>query len=157
MTSLQRAGAAPDAKAALQRMRVELPTTFEEIIANFDHGSSHTYRGFTDNAGTILRPLPFRLQDLAALTEAGCSIAITSSDDDTTNPPAMQRWFQSQVPGSSIMRFSNGWGHLHGFVPEHFERTLSFLMTGRDSSQVSAEGLPRLLGAHGEGSTTRKH
>ena len=47
------------------------------------------------------------------LTGAGKQIVITTSEDDRTNPPVMQRWWAAQLPGAQLLHCRVGFGHLH--------------------------------------------
>jgi pimeloyl-ACP methyl ester carboxylesterase len=137
----------PDCKAALERADREMPELAQGFLEQFAHGLSFTHRGIVDNARTIGAPPPFDMGELQKLTNSGHAVSITTAGDDTTNPYMMQRWFHSQIPGSTMMRFADGWGHLHGIPPENFKRVLEFLMTGQDA--YSALELPSLLSATG--------
>lgn len=125
------AGAAPDVLKALQKMEA-LGGRYAEILdhalADVERSSAHTYRGYTDNMHTVIDDIPFSLNELGdRLTARGSKIGITTAPDDTTNPPAMQRWFHSELKGSELLHFDAGWGHSHVDDPDNFERMLTFL------------------------------
>lgn len=132
MNGKARMAAAPDCKQAIVRGEKEHPELTADALAGVEHGVSFTYRGIVDNLDTIMKPLPFSLQKLQELVDTGSAIGITTAPDDTTNPPFMQEWFHTQIPGSTMMHFERGWGHLHILPPDNFERMLRFLVTGKD-------------------------
>eukprot|EP00928_Gymnodinium_smaydae_P086784 TRINITY_DN71211_c0_g1_i1.p1 TRINITY_DN71211_c0_g1~~TRINITY_DN71211_c0_g1_i1.p1 ORF type:complete len:391 (-),score=28.76 TRINITY_DN71211_c0_g1_i1:90-1220(-) len=123
--------AAPDIKAAMEKM-VALGGKYTERIdayrADIERASSHTYRGWTDNMHTIMDDIPFSLSDLGGrLSARGTKVGITTAPDDTTNPPAMQAWFHSQLKGSKLLQFEAGWGHVHLFGGDNYDTMLKFL------------------------------
>eukprot|EP00930_Biecheleria_cincta_P017112 TRINITY_DN13698_c0_g1_i1.p1 TRINITY_DN13698_c0_g1~~TRINITY_DN13698_c0_g1_i1.p1 ORF type:complete len:347 (+),score=54.42 TRINITY_DN13698_c0_g1_i1:53-1093(+) len=133
-----RISAAPDCKRAILRGEKEFPELTADALACMDHSVSFTYRGIVDNLDTIVKPLPFSLQKLQELVETGSAIGITTAPDDTTNPPFMQEWFHRQIPGSIMMHFERGWGHLHILPPDNFERMLRFLLNGKDDHPAAS-------------------
>jgi pimeloyl-ACP methyl ester carboxylesterase len=88
---------------------------------------AHTYRGVSDNIHTIVDELPFELKDLGSLTRRGLKFWITTSPDDGTNPPPMQQWWAREVPGSELLHFDAGWGHIHAFTPENLDYLLGLV------------------------------
>jgi len=123
---------APDCKAALLRGLKEIPADTEGQMKILEHGIKFTHRGIVDNYGTIVEPLEW-LPELGNLVAKGHAMAVTSAPDDTTNPPAMQKWFQQTISGCLMMDIAPGWGHLHILFPDTQRRIYVFLKTGKDS------------------------
>jgi pimeloyl-ACP methyl ester carboxylesterase len=122
----------PDIKAATDKMQ-ELGGTHASVRDSFifdqERATNHTYRGLADNMHTIIDDIPFSLQDLGArLTARGVKIGISTSPDDTTNPPSMQDWFNAQLSGSELLQFPAGWGHLHAYDPPNYDRLVKYLI-----------------------------
>jgi pimeloyl-ACP methyl ester carboxylesterase len=99
----------------------------EHLEADFARYYAHTYRGVSDNIHTIVDELPFELSDLGSLTRRGLKFWITTAPDDGTNPPPMQRWWAREIPGSELLHFSAGWGHLHAFTPDNLDYLLGLV------------------------------
>merc|ERR1719291_629446 len=97
------------------------------LEGDFARYFAHTYRGVSDNIHTIVDELPFELKDLGSLTRRGLNFWITTSPDDGTNPPPMQRWWAREVPGSELLHFDAGWGHIHAFTPENLDYLLGLV------------------------------
>ena len=131
-----RIASAPDVAAAYRKMLSTAEEVGTAVARDSDRGTVHTYRGLADNMHTIVDDVPFDLKTGVAdpVIGAGARIGITTSPDDTTNPPAMQRWFHSQLPGSELVHFEPGWGHLHLLNVKNFDRALAFLAAENDVS-----------------------
>lgn len=122
--------AGPDVFAAVRKMK-RVGGKHGEIVADlmddFNRATVHTYRGWTDTMHTIVGDVPFDLADLGTLTQRGIRFWVTTTPDDTTNPPSMQRWWRDGVPGADLLEFEAGWGHLHAFPPSNLENIFSLI------------------------------
>merc|ERR1711971_713752 len=126
--AIVRMRAVPDVKNALERMQSlggKYLEVYDNYIYDLDRALQHTWRGLTDNMHLITEGIPFSLQELGEkLALRGVRLGITTAPDDTTNPPVMQQWFHAQIPGSNLLHFDRGWGHLHLLTPANFERCI---------------------------------
>eukprot|EP00941_MAST-03F_sp_MAST-3F-sp1_P001229 g1229.t1 len=125
MSALQRMEAAPDVAAALNKMeRLKEPWMIKArsgYLSDQTRGVVKGHRGWTDNMATINQDLPFPNHELNFISEKGLKFVLTSSNDDTTNPPAMQRYWAETIKGVEIIQRDVGYGHLHGTVPGCFD------------------------------------
>eukprot|EP00947_MAST-08B_sp_MAST-8B-sp1_P002993 g2993.t1 len=91
-------------------VRHTLPVPYDQ-----NRGVRKGFRGWQDNMSILNEDVPFDTHALGtALTAQGRKIIITTSPDDTTNPPIMQRWWADHLPGAELMHVPAGWGHMHG-------------------------------------------
>eukprot|EP00811_Abedinium_folium_P035477 NODE_8266_length_1509_cov_7.659913.p1 GENE.NODE_8266_length_1509_cov_7.659913~~NODE_8266_length_1509_cov_7.659913.p1 ORF type:complete len:373 (-),score=111.02 NODE_8266_length_1509_cov_7.659913:269-1387(-) len=128
-----RLSAVPDCHAAVNKMQAlggGYGKVADDYVRDMERTTSHTYRGMMDNAHTVIEDPPFAFQELESVTARGVRFGITTSKDDTTNPPAMQRWFHREVPGSELVHVPDGWGHLHLLPPENILSAFRYLRTG---------------------------
>lgn len=120
----------PDVNAAMWKMKRSGGTHVEimgDLLDDFERATSHTYRAWTDTMHTIVDDTPFDLAHFGQLTQRGVQFWITTSPDDTTNPPSMQHWWRDGVQGSELLEFDAGWGHMHAFPPSNLETIFSFV------------------------------
>jgi pimeloyl-ACP methyl ester carboxylesterase len=114
----------PDVDAAMRKMKRSGGTHVEimgDLLDDLNRATTHTYRAWTDSMHTIVDDTPFDLAHFGQLTQRGVQFWITTSSDDTTNPPSMQRWWRDGVPGSELLEFGAGWGHMHAFPPDNLD------------------------------------
>lgn len=136
VSAYDRMSAAPDVKAALDKMSrlaSEGSTHWASVLKGFtddqDRGMRKGFRGWTDNMAVQNQDPPFDVKELGKMTAKGAKFIISTSPDDTTNPPVMQKWWVDQIPGAELMHCEEGWGHMHG-VAEGFWLELFGRMIG---------------------------
>ena len=110
-----------DVAAALDKMlrikKLWMKDAYDGYISDQTRGVVKGHRGWSDNMNTINEDLPFPVEELSFVHENGFKFIITSSNDDTTNPPQMQRYWANSIKGAEIMSRPDGWGHIHFTVP----------------------------------------
>lgn len=138
-TQTRMALASPDVYAALKKWKREGgegQKVAEYWIADGNRCTCHTSRGWTDNIHTIVDELPFPMSELERHAKDGRHFWITTAPDDLTNPPPMQKWWNDSVPGSTLLHFDEGYGHLHGLAPENMERIFGLLASIKGPGQA---------------------
>eukprot|EP00468_Gymnochlora_sp_CCMP2014_P008591 CAMPEP_0167749848 /NCGR_PEP_ID=MMETSP0110_2-20121227/5646_1 /TAXON_ID=629695 /ORGANISM="Gymnochlora sp., Strain CCMP2014" /LENGTH=382 /DNA_ID=CAMNT_0007635069 /DNA_START=55 /DNA_END=1203 /DNA_ORIENTATION=+ len=122
---------APDIRNAISRFQKEgYEDTAEELFENMDRAVRHTYRGWKDNMHVISDPIPFDMKSISSIAERNRKVIITTSSDDTTNPPIFHQWFHVQIPGSRMLTFEPGYGHVHLLEPENWRRAMKEIGLG---------------------------
>ena len=83
---------------------------------------------------TITEDTPFPLREVGTrLGSRGAKIWISSAEDDTANPPAMQERFMEQLPSSELLKLpAEGWGHMHIQNEDFFSQIMSKLTQLQD-------------------------
>lgn len=140
--SVQRMNAAPDVKAAMQRIEKEpalshLKPSRDAFCADSDRCVKHTFRGWCDNMCTMCEGWTFDLAELA-----GQRFCIVSAPDDGCNPPEMQTWLAGMIPGCQLVVVPEGFGHFSGMLPSNWERGLEY-MVGRTKIAAAAQEVER--------------
>ena len=137
MSAYDRMTAAPDCKAALDKMgrlasggSAHWAAVLKGFQDDQDRGMVKGYRGWADNMVVLNQDVPFPVKELAKVTSGGRKFVISTAPDDTTNPPNMQQWWADCVPGPELMHCEVGWGHLHA-TKEDFSMKLFKRMMGK--------------------------
>ena len=132
MDPYQRMSAAPDTKRAMDRFRTGeedwMAEAYDGYYEDQGRGVKKGHRGWADNMVVLNEDLPFPVEELGFVHKAGNAFVLSSSPDDTTNPPAMQRYYRDNIPGARIIEREPGFGHLHGAVPGCFETIFKEMM-----------------------------
>ena len=125
MSAEERFNAAPDVKAALIKLRKEGQGELcGEFLRDSERSTLHTFRGWTDN----MRTLNYWKSSTLNLDKMETKLIVAYAEDDTTNPPAMQRWVHSKLKNSKLIKVDDGYGHLFSLVGENFEEILKSMM-----------------------------
>lgn len=128
---------APDVSAALDKgeeLGGEHALLVNELLEDGARAVSHTWRGLPDTSAVVNADLPFALSSLSRVTARGAPVLISTSADDTTNPPRVQRWWAEGIPGARLLERPTGWGHLHFLFDECQRDMFAGLRSGGEAA-----------------------
>jgi pimeloyl-ACP methyl ester carboxylesterase len=129
-----RANITPDLKKALIKLRSEGQGSLcDEFLKDASMATSHTFRCWTDNMRTLNNWSKSSLN----LTEIQQKLVVAYAEDDTTNPPTMQKWVHSQLKNGILLKVDSGYGHLFSICTENFEKILKVMLENTDETKIA--------------------
>mmetsp|Transcript_39381 Transcript_39381/g.76492 ORF Transcript_39381/g.76492 Transcript_39381/m.76492 type:complete len:388 (+) Transcript_39381:21-1184(+) len=100
----------------------------EHFLKDSRRAVKNTHRGWVDNIHVVMDDPPFNMTTVGKVAANGRRVVITTARDDTTNPPEFQKWFHAAIPGSTLLEFGEGYGHMHFAPMENFAKIVSSIL-----------------------------
>ena len=94
----------PDVRAAILKIHSNrdaanpLHATLAHFLSDGQRCCTHSHHGLRPTIAALLADLPFNLSALSSITARGGRVLISTSEDDTTNPPGSEYHMMIELP-----------------------------------------------------------